>query len=142
MPPNDDFQFQDVDRQFDDLQAFIEQSVLMISNQDVILMFIFIHTTSERSKIKIPPLGELDDAEVGLGEDRKEALADVGNNADLYVTNQESTDLINETHMDMEVEDVPLLRFVYGSRRICICTICICICILHFTFYFQSLSRS
>ena len=39
---------------------------------------------------------ELDDAEVGLGEDREEALADVGNNADLYAANQESTDLINE----------------------------------------------
>ena len=50
---------------------------------------------------------ELDDAEVGLGEDREEALADVGNNADLYAANQESTDLINEAHM----EDVPL-RFM------------------------------
>ena len=39
---------------------------------------------------------ELDDAEVGLGEDREEALADVGSNADLYAANQESTDLINE----------------------------------------------
>ena len=47
---------------------------------------------------------ELDDAEVGLGEDREEAVADVGNNADLYAANQESTDLINEAHM----EDVPL----------------------------------
>ena len=27
---------------------------------------------------------ELDDAEVGLGEDCEEVLADVGNNADLY----------------------------------------------------------
>ena len=27
---------------------------------------------------------ELDDAEVGLGEDREEAVANVGNNADLY----------------------------------------------------------
>ena len=44
---------------------------------------------------------ELDDAEVGLGEDREEALADVGNNADLYAANQESTDLIsNEAHME------------------------------------------
>ena len=50
---------------------------------------------------------ELDDAEVGLGEDREEAVADVGNNADLYAANQESTDLINEAHM----EDVPL-RFM------------------------------
>ena len=46
---------------------------------------------------------ELDDAEVGLGEDREEAVAHVGNNADLYAANQESTDLINEAHM----EDVP-----------------------------------
>ena len=38
---------------------------------------------------------ELDDAEVGLGEDCEEVLADVGNNADLYVANQEqSTHLI------------------------------------------------
>ena len=50
---------------------------------------------------------ELDDAEVGLGEDREKAVADVGNNADLYAANQESTDLINEAHM----EDVPL-RFM------------------------------
>ena len=47
---------------------------------------------------------ELDDAEVGLGEDCEEMLADVGNNADLYAANQESTDLINEAQM----EDVPL----------------------------------
>ena len=47
-----------------------------------------------------------------MGEDREEALADVGNNADLYAANQESTDLINEAHM----EDVPLLAF-HGSRR-------------------------
>ena len=50
---------------------------------------------------------ELDDAEVGLGEDCEEVLADVGNNADLYVANQESTDLTNEAHM----EDAPL-RFM------------------------------
>ena len=43
---------------------------------------------------------ELDDAEVGLGEDREEAVANVGNNADLYAANQESTDLINEAHME------------------------------------------
>ena len=36
---------------------------------------------------------ELDDAEVGLGEDCEEALADVGSNADLYVANQEGTDV-------------------------------------------------
>ena len=50
---------------------------------------------------------ELDDADVGLGIDCDEVLADVGNNADLYVTNQDSTDLISEVHM----EDVPL-RFM------------------------------
>ena len=57
---------------------------------------------------------DVDDAEVGLGEDREEAVADVGNNADLYAANQESTDLINEAHM----EDVPL-RFahLHASRR-------------------------
>ena len=47
---------------------------------------------------------KLDDAEVGLGEDCEEVLADVGNNADLYVAYQESTELISEAHM----EDVPL----------------------------------
>ena len=46
-------------------------------------------------------------AEVGLGEDRKEVVADVGNNADLYAANQDSTDLINEAYMD----EVPL-RFM------------------------------
>ena len=54
---------------------------------------------------------ELDDAEVGLGEDCEEVLvlADVENNADLYlyVANQESTDLISDAHM----EDVSL-RFM------------------------------
>ena len=55
---------------------------------------------------------ELDDAEVGLGEDREKAVADVGNNADLYAANQESTDLMNEAHM----EDVPL-RFMGQDIR-------------------------
>ena len=40
-----------------------------------------------------------DNADVGLGEDFEEVLADVGCNADLYVINQESTDLIREVHM-------------------------------------------
>ena len=63
---------------------------------------------------------ELDDAEVGLGEDREEAVANVGNNADLYAANQESTDLINEAHM----EDVPLrfmgqdIHFVFVFSRL------------------------
>ena len=39
---------------------------------------------------------ELDDAEVGLGEYCEEVLADVRNNADLYVANQESADLISD----------------------------------------------
>ena len=39
---------------------------------------------------------ELEDAEVDFGEDGEDLVADVGNNADLYAANQESTDLINE----------------------------------------------
>ena len=54
---------------------------------------------------------ELEDAKVGLGEDCEDAVADVGvgvgKNADLYAANQESTDLINEAHM----EEAPL-RFM------------------------------
>ena len=50
---------------------------------------------------------ELEDAEVDFGEDGEDAVADVGNNADLYAANQESTDLINEAHM----EEAPL-RFM------------------------------
>ena len=42
---------------------------------------------------------------MGLGEDYEEALADVGCNADLYVVNQESTDLIREAHMGMGMGD-------------------------------------
>ena len=40
-----------------------------------------------------------DNADLGLREDREEDLADVGRNADSYVVNQESTDLIREVHM-------------------------------------------
>ena len=50
---------------------------------------------------------ELEDAEVGFGEDCEDAVADVENNADLYAASQESTDLINEAHM----EEAPL-RFM------------------------------
>ena len=50
---------------------------------------------------------ELEDAEVDFGEDGEDVVADVGNNADLYAANQESTDLINEAHM----EEAPL-RFM------------------------------
>ena len=39
-----------------------------------------------------------DSADVGLGEDYEEVLAGVGCNADLYVVNQESTDLLREAH--------------------------------------------
>ena len=39
-----------------------------------------------------------DNVDVGSGEDYEEALADVGCNADLYVVNQESTDLLREAH--------------------------------------------
>ena len=40
-----------------------------------------------------------DNADVGFREDCEEVLADVGCNADLYVVNQESTDLIREVHI-------------------------------------------
>ena len=50
---------------------------------------------------------ELEDAEIDFGEDGGDVVADVGNNADLYAANQESTDLINEAYMD----EVPL-RFM------------------------------
>ena len=57
---------------------------------------------------------ELDYAEVGLGEDRKEVVvvvvADVGNNADLYTPpirrRVQSTDLINEPHMEEEAQSL------------------------------------
>ena len=52
---------------------------------------------------------ELEDAEVDFGEDGEDVVADVGNNADLYAANQESTDLINEAYMYMD--EVPL-RFM------------------------------
>ena len=42
---------------------------------------------------------EFEDAEVDFREDGGDVVADVGNNADLYAANQESTDLINEAHM-------------------------------------------
>ena len=58
---------------------------------------------------------ELDDAEVGLGEDREEALADVGSNADLYAASQENTDLINEAR----VEDAPLRTT--PNKHFCYC---------------------
>ena len=50
---------------------------------------------------------ELEDAEVDFGEDGGDVVADVGNNADLYAANQESTELINEAYM----EEAPL-RFM------------------------------
>ena len=50
---------------------------------------------------------ELEEAEVDFGEDGEDVVADVGNNADLYAANQESTELINEAHM----EEAPL-RFM------------------------------
>ena len=54
---------------------------------------------------------ELEDAEVDFLEDGEDVAADVGNNADLYLylyaANQESTDLINEAH----IEEAPL-RFM------------------------------
>ena len=45
---------------------------------------------------------ELEDAEVDFGEDGGDVVADVGNNADLYAANQESTEsLINEAYMEV-----------------------------------------
>ena len=43
-------------------------------------------------------MGKSDDADVGFREDYEEVLADVGCNTDLYVVNQESTDLLREAH--------------------------------------------
>ena len=40
-----------------------------------------------------------DNSDVDWREDCEEDLADVGYNADLYVVNQETTDLIREVHM-------------------------------------------
>ena len=39
-----------------------------------------------------------DDADLGFREDYEEVLADVGYNTDLYVVNQENTDLLREAH--------------------------------------------
>ena len=63
---------------------------------------------------------EFEDAEVYFGEDGGDVIVDVGNNADLYAANQESTDLINETYMYMDGEVVASVRFLdalHGSRR-------------------------
>ena len=70
---------------------------------------------------------ELEDAEVDFGEDGEDVVADVGNNADLYTANhnQESTDLINEAHM----EEAPLC-FTMGHQGQDV------FYILHFTFTF------
>ena len=43
---------------------------------------------------------ELEEAEVDFGEDGEDVVAYVRNNADLYAANQESTELINEAHME------------------------------------------
>ena len=51
---------------------------------------------------------EFEDAEVEFGEDGGDVIVDVGNNADLYAANQESTDLINEAYI---MDEVPL-RFM------------------------------
>ena len=50
---------------------------------------------------------EPEDVEVDYREVGEDAVADVDNNADLYAANQESTDLINDAHM----EEAPL-RFM------------------------------
>ena len=41
---------------------------------------------------------ELDSADVGLGEDYEDILADVDCNVELYIFNQENTDLFREMH--------------------------------------------
>ena len=38
------------------------------------------------------------DVDVGLGEDYRDVVADVGCYADLYIVNQENTDLFREVH--------------------------------------------
>ena len=63
-----------------------------------------------------------DSADVGLGEDYEDALADVGCNAELYIVNQENTDLFREAHTG----DASFA--LHGSLK------------THFTFSFQSLS--
>ena len=55
---------------------------------------------------------EPEDAEVDFGEDGEDVVADVGNNADLYAANQESTELINEAHM----EEAPLRSFIFMGQ--------------------------
>ena len=59
---------------------------------------------------------EFEDAEVDFGEDGGDVIVDVGNNADLYAANQESTgtDLINKNKKRtcyMDEDEVPL-RFM------------------------------
>ena len=58
---------------------------------------------------------ELEDAEVDFGEDCEDVVADVGNNADLYAANQESTELINEAHME---EARPSLGRLQGTTQV------------------------
>ena len=43
---------------------------------------------------------ELEDAEVGFGDDGEDAVADVGSDADLRAANQESADLIDEARVE------------------------------------------
>ena len=62
---------------------------------------------------------EFEDAEVEFGEDGEDVVADVGNNAYLYAANQESTDLINEAHVEER-------RLRYASW-VKMYSICICI---------------
>ena len=52
---------------------------------------------------------EFEGAEVEFGEDGGDVIVivDVGNNADLYAANQESTDLINEAYIMDEVMIFP-----------------------------------
>ena len=59
-----------------------------------------------------------DDAEVELGEDGEDVVADAGNNTDLYAANQGSTELrINEAHTEEALRPRYVSCFMAGSRR-------------------------
>ena len=58
-----------------------------------------------------------DNVDVDLREDCEEDLADVGHNADLYVVNQESTDLIREVHMGDTLFAFLILIFKMGQVK-------------------------
>ena len=78
----------------------------LVKAKRLMMKYVLIHEAFMESQDSFI-MRELHDAEVDLGEDREEALADVGNNADLYAANQVSTELINE----VPTEKAPL-RFM------------------------------